>query len=78
MGNPQQMKNYRIKKETYGTKTKYYPQRKILGLFWMNMFGYSDYWDGGYYSFDNAQQELCHYLRKPVVEYLKVDCGENK
>ena len=74
MNNP---KNYRIKKETYGTKTKYYPQRKILGLFWVNMFRDLD-GDVYYDTFEQAQKHLCNYLRKPVVEYLEVNCGENK
>ena len=51
--------------------TKYYPQEKWFGLFWVNM----DRW---YPSFEEAQAHICYTLRKPVVEYLEVDCGEPK
>ena len=71
------MKNYRIKKITDGDGTRYYPQHKLLGLFWVNMFGYPDYWDGSYKTFIEAQRNLCNHLRKPVVEYYSVDCGKN-
>ena len=54
--------------------TRYYPQEKFFGLFWVNMFGY-DRW---YPSFEEAQARICYVLRKPVVEYLEVDCGEPK
>jgi myosin-crossreactive antigen len=68
------MKNYRIKKVTDKYSTRYYPQEKWFGLFWMNMFGY----DGWYSTFEEAQKRIFYVLRKPVVEYLEVDCGENK
>lgn len=70
------MTNYRIKKVTDEDGTRYYPQYKLLGLFWKNMFGWEDYWDGSYKTFEEAQRNLCNYLKEPVVEYLSVDCGE--
>lgn len=71
------MKNFRIRKVTDQHSTKYYPQEKLFGLFWVNMFGYDGY--GGWYpSFEDAQDAICEYLRKPMVEYLEVDCGEPK
>jgi hypothetical protein len=72
------MKNYRIKKVTNEISTKYYPQIKILGLFWVNMFGHPDYGGGSYRTFEEAQKAVCDYLREPVIEYLNVDCGEIK
>jgi hypothetical protein len=72
------MENYRIKKVTDENSTKYYPQIKILGLFWVNMFGHPDYGGAYYWSFEEAQKAVRAYLKKPVVEYLSVDCGENK
>lgn len=71
------MKNYRVKKVTDGDTTRHYIQNKKFGLFWANMFGWDDYWDGSFHTFEEAQKHLCDYLRKPVVEYLEVDCGEN-
>lgn len=65
------MKNIRIKKVTSMYSTKYYPQEKWFGLFWVNM----DRW---YPSFEEAQAHICYTLRKPVVEYLEVGCGEPK
>ena len=70
-------KNYRIKKVTDGHSTSYYPQQKLFGLFWCNLFA-GDYSSGSYPSFEEAQTALCNFLRKPVVEYLNVDCGESK
>ena len=70
-------KNYRIKKVTDGDGTRYYPQHKLLGLFWVNMFGLDPYWDGSYLTLKEAQRNLCNHLRKPVVEYYSVDCGKN-
>jgi len=72
------MKNYRIKKITDGYSTRYYPQEKRFGLFWYNLFE-NDYNDGSYWTFEEAQEHLCNYLREPVVEYLDFDCdcGEN-
>ena len=72
------MKNYRIKKVTDGHSTRYYPQHKRYGLFWVNMFGFEHYWDGDYPTFEEAQWHLCNYLREPVVEYLSVDCGDGR
>jgi hypothetical protein len=72
------MENYRIKKVTDEIGTKYYPQIKILGLFWVNMFGTQNYGGAYYRTFKEAQKEVCDYLREPVVEYLEVDCGETK
>jgi hypothetical protein len=75
------MTNYRIKKITQGYTTKYYPQSKFLGLFWVDEDIY------GFDSYEKANRALCDYLRdhylkghlrKPVVEYLEVDCGGNK
>lgn len=70
------MKHYRIKKVTDGDKTRYYPQEKFLGLFWYDMFGWDGYSRGYYNTFEDAQYILCDYLRKPTVEYLDVNCGE--
>lgn len=70
------MKNYRIKKVTDGYGTRYYPQHKFLGLFWVNTFGWEHYWDGSYDTFEQAKKHLCDFLRKPVVEYSKVDCSK--
>ena len=76
------MKNYRIKKVTDGYSTSYYPQGKKFGfLWWYNIFetewvdGFETEWvDGSYYTFEEAQEHLCNYLRKPVVEYIDFDC----
>lgn len=68
------MKNFRVKKVTDQHSTRYYPQEKWFGLFWVNMFGY----DGWYSSFEEAQRRIFYVLRKPVVEYIEVDCGEPK
>jgi hypothetical protein len=70
------VKNFRIKKVTEDGETKYFPQHKFLGLFWMNMFGCEPYWDGSYSILEVAQKRMCDYLKEPVVEYLEVDCGE--
>ena len=67
-------KNYRIKKVTERDGAKYYPQEKLFGLFWVDMFGC----DGWYSSFEEAQRRIFFVLRKPVVEYLEVDCRETK
>ena len=66
-------KKYRIKKITDGYSTRYYPQEKLFGLFWYNLF-VDEYRDGDYSTFEEAQKHLCNYLRKPVVEYLDFDC----
>jgi hypothetical protein len=75
---PNMKRNYRIKKVTWKDKCRYYPQVKRLGLFWMNVFVCEPYSDGGYTTFEFAQEVLCDYLKKPVVEYLDVNCGETK
>ena len=69
---PEPMKNYRIKKETYGDTTKYYPQEKFLYC-WYNIFAYEVYFDGGYDTLEEAKKRLCEYCREPVVEYLDFD-----
>jgi len=70
------MKNHRIKKVTDGCSIRYYPQHKLFGLFWRDLFA-CDYGDGSYETFEEAQKHLCNYLRKPVIEYLDFECGEN-
>jgi len=67
------MKKYRIKKETYGNTTKYYPQKKVI-FWWRNLFAFDVYFDGEYATLEEAQEHLCNYLRKPVVEYIDFDC----
>lgn len=71
------MKNYRIKRVSDRDGTKYYPQRKFFGLFWVNAFEHPEYGGRYYYTFEEAQKTVCDYLRGPVVEYLSVDCGES-
>ena len=72
------VKNYRIKKVTDGYETRYYPQARVFGfLWWYNIFAFGVYADGHYSTFEKAQEHLCKYLSKPVVEYLDFDCGEN-
>jgi len=70
------LKNFRIKKVSEINETRYYPQVKRFGLFWVNMFGFLSDWDGGYYSFESAKKELCNHLKNPVIEYYSVNCGE--
>ncbi len=67
------MKNYRIKKETYGDTTKYYPQEKFL-WWWYNVFAFDVYSDGGYDTLEKAQKKLCNHYKGIVVEYLDFDC----
>ena len=70
----EEMKNYRIKKVTDGYSTSYYPQGKKFGfLWWYNIFE-TEWVDGSYYTFEEAKEILCYYLRKPVVEYIDFDC----
>ena len=72
------MKNYRIAKVTDGEFVRYYPQRKILGLIWINMFAWmNDYYEG-FSSYEKAKDELCNALRGLIVEYLDVDCKDLK
>lgn len=67
------MKNYRIRKFVDGDFVRYYPQKKILGIFWWDMFSWNEYYNG-FNSYDKAKKELCESLKKPVIEYLDVDC----
>jgi len=67
------MKNYRIQKVSYGDCVRYHPQKKILGLFWWNMFDWYEYYEG-FKSYEKAKKELCDALKKPKVEYFDVDC----
>jgi hypothetical protein len=67
------MKNYRIAKFKDGDYLRFYPQRKFLGLIWITMYAWKDYYDG-FYSYDEAKKKLCDTIRKPVMEYLDVNC----
>ena len=69
---PEPMSKYRIKKETYGDNTRYYPQEKRL-FWWYNIFAFDVYFDGGYDTLEKAQKHLCVYCRGTVVEYLDFD-----
>ena len=62
--------NYRIKKITTPSGyEKYYPQVKILWLFWVNMFG-----DFGWYdSYQEANWRLIIEITPNKVEYLEPD-----
>jgi hypothetical protein len=66
------MNKYRIKKETYGDTTKYFPQEKWF-FQWINIFAYEVYFDGGYDTLEKAQQKLCDYIKEPVVEFIDFD-----
>ena len=69
-----EMKNYRIAKVIDGDYLRFFPQRKVLGLIWINVFAcYNDYYDG-FLSYDEANKALCDTIRKPVIEYLDVNC----
>ena len=70
------MTNYRIRKETYGDNSRYYPQMKFLGIWW-DMFGWNRYYDG-FSSYNNAEKELCDCIRGTKQEYFDVNCGELK
>lgn len=70
------MKNYRIQKLIVGDFVQYYPQKKILGLFWVNMFAWNEYYSG-FDSYEQAKKALCNAITKPVVEYLEVDCNHD-
>ena len=67
------MKNYRIKKVSEPSCIFYYPQRKILGFFWVDM-----HTDGlcteVFTSYEDANEALCNAIAKPKVEYLDVKC----
>lgn len=66
------MNKYRIKKETYGNTTKYYPQEKWF-FSWFNIFAFDVYFDGGYETLEKAQKQLCEYCRGTIVEYIDFD-----
>ena len=70
-----EMKNYRIKKvtEASGVSSWYYPQRKILGLFWVDMFSSNPTYVG-FHSYEMANEALCSNITKHKVEYLNVKC----
>ena len=70
------MKKYRIKKETYGGTTKYFPQERWF-FRWFNIFAFDVYFDGGYDTLEKARKRLCEYCREPVVEYLNFDPNED-
>jgi hypothetical protein len=70
------MNKYRIKKETYGDTTKYYPQEKFL-WWWYNIFAFDVYFDGGYGTLEKAQERLCAYCRGTMVEYIDFDPERN-
>jgi hypothetical protein len=65
------MKNYRIKKVTESNWIGYFPQRKILGLFWIDMFRSNPYYVG-FDSYGDAHEALYCAIRKPEVEYIDV------
>jgi len=67
------MKNYRIKKVTDGNVTRYFPQVKFL-FWWYNLIYASPYnGDGGFSTLKEAQEKLCSYLKKSVVEFIDFD-----
>jgi hypothetical protein len=66
------MKNYRIKKGTYGDVIRYYPQEKFL-FWWYNVFAFDVYFDGGYDTLEKAQKKLCNHCRGTMVEYINFD-----
>ena len=67
------MKNYRIKKVTENGLTKYYPQVRVL-FWWHNLISASPCnGDGGFSTIKEAEQKLCDFLQKPVVEFLDFD-----
>jgi hypothetical protein len=67
------MKNYRIKKVIEpGWLPFYYPQRKVLGLFWVDMFSYNPIYVG-FLSYEDANKALRDAIA-PKVEYLDVNC----
>lgn len=70
------MKNYRIQKLIDGDFVRYYPQTKILGFFWVDMFAWAEYYDG-FKSYEQAKKALCNTIKKPIVEYLEVDCNND-
>jgi hypothetical protein len=77
---PEPMNKYRIKKLTtygfYGEVTYYYPQEKRL-FWWFNIFSCEPYFEGGFLSLEKAQEKLCDYCKKDVVEYIDFDPNED-
>lgn len=70
------MKKYRIKKETYGDTSRYYPQEKFL-FWWLNIFAFDVYFDGGYDTLEEARKRLCSYVKGTMVEYIDFDPNED-
>lgn len=66
------MSKYRIVKKTKGDRTRYCPQVKFL-FWWYNPFKWEPYSDGEFSSLEYAQEELCDYIRRTVVEYIEFD-----
>jgi hypothetical protein len=73
------MKNYRIKKVSDESGTRYYAQEKIL-WWWFNLFTKTikgclgdHYHDGRFYTLAECQRALRGYLREPVVEYIEFE-----
>jgi hypothetical protein len=70
------MKKYRIKKETYGDTSRYYPQKRWF-FSWFNIFAYGVYFDGGYDTLEEARKRLCDYYRGTIVEYIDFNPNED-
>jgi hypothetical protein len=68
------LKYYRIKKVSDGYFTYYHPQQRFLGIWW-NIFDFSPY-DGGFSSYEIANEKMCKYLVPTTVEYLDIDCAD--
>lgn len=67
------IKNYRIKREVLNGKTKYYIQRRVLWLFWWDMFHDPHYGTTlSFQSYEKAKEKLLETLGKPLVEYLPI------
>lgn len=64
-------KNYRIRKETWGEKSWYYPQVKVL--WWWNDIFVNEYFDGGYPTLEDAKKRLCTYIKGLKQEYIYFD-----
>lgn len=74
------MKNYRIKKITYSDGPVYFPQRKILGFLWVNIYECQPYSDGCFTSLEIATEKLCAYIKNlnPKTEYIDVVCKQDR
>jgi hypothetical protein len=70
------MINYRIRKESDGYFTVYYPQKRFLGIWW-DMFGWNHYYSG-FVSYEGANEAVCDAIKKRRIEYLEVNCDEEK